>query len=326
MMDSSKMDRKVLISKIENLQEEIKNQSLVSQLDIDLQLDYIRKLYDAYLELKCNFTNTQEKSGGNKQDPTLPDCGTLSLFDDSEEKEQEIEKIEEVEKTVEIKEIKEIVKEEIVEALIEKEVSIVEIKDKKEEDETPIVEMEAKVKFSIPAISVETPIAPDINLDDIEFDESSGEEEVPVMKNNPTAFPASMPHSHSRYYGDEIEIENPIPVQPITVGEQFKNERPSLNEIVSSYKPDDSIGSKLQQGNASDLMKSMDMNHKFMFVKELFKGNGSAFTEEINKLNAFNKLNEAIPYWESIKTKYKWDNQSEAYTELYRLVLRKFAK
>jgi hypothetical protein len=301
------MDIQTLIAKIEKLQENIKKQSEISPLDIDLQLSHIRALYDAYLEVKYNFTypyHLEEEQTEEQNPPSPADSETSHLFE-NEEKKEEIEEIEEEEEELEEEDEEEI------------------------EDELPIVKMDAGIEINAAEekeeeaeeVEEEEEVS-DINLDDIEFDEDGSEEEDLVVKNPQTSFTVSIPHS--RYYGDEIEIENPIPVKPVAIGEQFKSEKPSLNEIVSSYKPDESIGSKLQQGNISDLMKSMDMNQKFMFVKELFKGNGSVFTEEINKLNGFNKLNEAIPYLESIKAKYKWE-QSEAYAELYRLVLRKFA-
>jgi hypothetical protein len=120
--------------------------------------------------------------------------------------------------------------------------------------------------------------------------------------------------------------ENGDTEKPISIGDKYKSNRPSLNEIVSGFKPDNSIGMKMQHGNVSDLMKSIDMNLKFLFVKELFKGNGSAFTEEINHINNISKLNDTIKYVEQIKDKYKWDDKSEAYYELFKLILRKYAK
>ncbi|MCL2130949.1 MAG: hypothetical protein FWH36_00620 [Lentimicrobiaceae bacterium] len=324
------MDREVLIAKIGKLEENIKNQSKISQLDIDLQLSCIRDLYDAYLEIKYNLTPTQqrfeEKSEEKETENTAPlsDCNTLSLFDENEEEVTEVAEIEEVtEERIEEEEDCESDEDEDEDEEFEEEDDDEE--EFEDEDELPIIEMDAKMDFSIPSISVEPEMESGIDLDDIEFDEDGSEEEEEAeTKKSAAPYIPSIPHS--RYYGDEIEIENPIPVKPVSVGESFKPEKPSLNEIVSSYKPDESIGSKMQQGNISDLMKSIDMNNKFLFVKELFKGNGSVFTEEINKLNGFNKLNEAIPYLESIKTKHRWDNQSEAYAELYRLVLRKFTK
>ena len=328
------MDVKVLISKIEKLQESILNQSKISQLDLDLQLEYIRKLYDAYLELKYQDVphRVTEVVKEEKNEPALFDCASLSLFDDL--KQEETEKV--LAKTEPIEEELPTVEMEIEESEIEEEETEVEEEESEIEEETEVgieieeeeteIEIEEEETETETGIEDEKEIKFDINLDDIEFDEDNSDEEIALTKNHNLSLTTLAGIPHSRYYGDEIEIENPIPVQPTTIGERFKSERPSLNEIVSSYKPDESIGTKLQQNNISDLMKSMDMNHKFMFVRELFKGNGSAFTEEINKLNDFNKLNDAIPYLEAIKTKYKWNSQSEAYTELYRLVLRKFAK
>ena len=361
---TSKSDIKVLMVKIEKMQERIKNQSEVSPLDIDLQLDYIRNLYDAYLELKysfaggaCNFVGKSLEDNDNSE---ISDCGTLSLFGGAAEnvselkndvpinnlieKEAEMEEEpqteqphsepfieEEIFTETEFPEEEEELEEVEEEAEMEDEEEfeeVEEMEEEAEEEDFPVVEME--VEMDLPVYSKllvnqekesrdeEAKTVADINLDDIEFDDD--DEEMEVVKKNPVEMP------HSRYYGDEIEIENPIPVKPATIGDRYKTEKPTLNEIVSSYKPDACIATKMQQSGISDLMKSMDMNHKFMFVKELFKGNGSIFTEEICKLNNFNKLNEAIPYLESIKAKYKWDGQSEAYTELYRLVLRKFAK
>ena len=405
------MDRETLIAKIARLQENMKNQAKISQLDLDLQLGYIRELYDSYLEMKYNFADTQpcraEQPQDDKIEPPLSEDGDWSLFEDGKEPEktveiEEIGEVWEIEEEEEIGEMEEVFEDEEIEEFPDEEEEILdeeeEIGETEEEEEIgkteeeeevfddedvedfpdeeeeileeddevgeieeeeeigeidemeemekvfdddeeeeleevdtennefPIVEMDTKMAFSIPDISIETKSVSDINLDDIEFDEDNYEEEEEEEETMPQpqpSFHSGMPHS--RYYDDEIEVENPIPVKS-TIGESYKSERPSLNEIVSSYKPDESIGSKLQQGNVSDLMKSIDMNNKFLFVKELFRGNGSAFTEEINKLNSFNKLNEVIPYWDFIKEKYKWDTQSEACAELYRLVLRKFAK
>ena len=371
------MDIQKLIAKIGNLQANIENQSKISQLDIDLQLSYLRELYDAYLEMKYNPADVQPCTAEKTQEEELPlsalsECGALSLFGECEEPEKmekvgemdkmdkivepeekivaepekEAEEFEEEEEDFEEEpeeedfEEEEVEEEEVEEEEVEEEVESTNARmhestkieePESEEDDLPIIEMEAKMDYSTSDISIEPEAVTertvaDINLDNIEFDEDNEDEEdeeTETVKHSQTPFHPSMPHS--RYYGDEIEVENPIPVKT-SIGDSFKGERPSLNDIVSSYRPDESIAAKLQQGNISNLMTSIDMSNKFLFVKTLFNNNGSLFTEEINKLNNFNKLNEAIPYLEAIKERYKWDGQSEAYSELYRLVLRKFAK
>jgi hypothetical protein len=133
---------------------------------------------------------------------------------------------------------------------------------------------------------------------------------------------------------DVQKIQSVPPKPPVTVaaekeqssiGEKYQDKKPTLNEIVSSFNPNESIGMKLHLGSVSDLMKSIDMNNKFLFVKELFKNNGALFTQEINTLNDFKKLSEALSYLEKVRIKYGWITESEAYMELYKLVLRKFA-
>ena len=165
----------------------------------------------------------------------------------------------------------------------------------------------------------------EIDLDNIEFEEESqdfGYQPTPSK-------PIEPQHIQSRrtppaYWGDEIDIENPIPVKNVSISEKYQQTRPSVNDMVSGMQKNDTLGLSLGHGS-SDLMNSIDINNKFLFVKELFKNNGSLFTEEINKLNDFKRLTDLLPYLEQIKQKYNWKENSEAYQELYRLLLRKFS-
>ena len=428
--DSSKTNINDFIAKIKLLQENINKQTTVSILDIDLQLDYIRVLYDSYLTLKEDVIVAKEK---NEKKSNLSDCGTLSLFDDEKEIQepeekmpvQEQEEPSPIEKPIEQPEPEEEQEEESetepeeememesepeqeTEIEVESELEIeaeleaeVEAEDEIETETGNEVEtvneaeieiesepiMEEPIMDIVDEEEVEQPIEPapnmdveiditevnipieeediqeeegededenededegeddenednedfseneqaivEIDLDAIEFDEEEiledevdeKEEQTPAVSSQ-SGIPAGRPV----YWGDEVDVEQPVAAQPASVSDKFKSDRPSLNEIVSGFKPDESIGMKLQHGNVSDLMKSIDMNNKFLFVKELFKGNGSAFTEEINNINSYSKLDAALRYLDEIKAKYHWDDKSEAYKELYHLILRKHAK
>lgn len=165
----------------------------------------------------------------------------------------------------------------------------------------------------------------EIDLDNIEFEEETqdfGYQPTPPKHTDPQ-------HIQSRrtppaYWGDEIDIENPIQVKNVSISEKYQQSRPSVNDMVSGMQNNDTLGLSLGHGS-SDLMNSIDINNKFLFVKELFKNNGSLFTEEINKLNEFKRLTDLLPYLEQLKQKYNWKENSEAYQELYRLLLRKFS-
>jgi hypothetical protein len=351
--DTKKTKANDLIAKIKSLQDTIDKQASIPLIDVDTQLDYIRSLYDFYLVLKNDILLQKEKNAKNSN---LSDCGTLSLFADMEDENDE-EKIFKEEETT----TQPLPEAEVQQPQTEhsEEKSSLEISKETVEDEaeSPVVEMgEPEVEMEInreenhirqePVFEVETEyeeenredeeteksrFVAEIDIDSIEFAEEDEyeddeDDDIEEEKIPQPSFPQGRAASgRPVYWGDEIDVEQPI-ARPTSIGETFKSERPSLNEIVSGFKPDESIGMKLQNESVSDLMKAIDMNNKFLFVKELFRGNGSAFTEEINKLNSHSKLDAAIRYLDKIKEKYQWDEKSEAYNQLYHLILKKYAK
>ena len=183
----------------------------------------------------------------------------------------------------------------------------------------------------IPMESSATTTTPNKIHDEIDLDNIEFEEEPQVVERNQHAYTSTeeRPNTHQRrtppaYWGDEIEIENPIPIKNVSISEKYQQSRPSVNDMVSGLQHNDTLGLSFGQGN-SDLMNSIDINNKFLFVKELFKNNGSLFTEEINKLNDFKHLTDMLPYLDKLKQKYNWKEDSEAYQALYRLLLKKFS-
>lgn len=159
----------------------------------------------------------------------------------------------------------------------------------------------------------------EIDLDDIIFEEGLDDNETEEYTT--PAHQRKMPPS---YWGDETDIENPIPVKVVSIGETYKQERPSINDMVAKTN-DNNIASKFTPNHSSDLMNAIDMNNKFLFIKELFRNNGSIFTEEINKLNNCKKITEVIATLDTMKQKYNWNENSEAFNRLYELVIKKFA-
>ncbi|MDR2410726.1 MAG: hypothetical protein LBE13_21805 [Bacteroidales bacterium] len=428
-----KTDAKKLIAKINEQSEIIDKQNIVSSIDIDIQLDYIRALYEFYIELKQNqhIVPTQEqnqntvpkqeqsqhivpKEQTEKKYNNLSECGTLSLFDDLEEKDENIDKekekniaisepsnenqiqteiqkkseneishtpalpkisefekheqitspqIEDIEEntqqiknieedTPQIKDIEEDIpqakdikedtpqikniEEEDIQQAKDIEEDIPQIKDIEEEDTQQIKDIKEDTlevknieedtpqiensKEDTPQIKAFPEMEFELNLKKNDFPARNQDNTIVAEKEIPETTVA--PSTQPQYKGSE----EPLPDKPTSIGDKYKSNRPSLNEIVSGFKPDESIGMKLQHGNVSDLMKSIDLNLKFLFVKELFNGNGSIFTEEINTINNITKLHNAISYMEEMKDKYKWDEKNEAYKELFKLVLRKYAK
>ena len=134
----------------------------------------------------------------------------------------------------------------------------------------------------------------------------------------------------------EVPREEPRPVQPQPVQPQpslFPEEpaapakpepRRSLNDVLMEQKADNSIASSFQNRKVQDLAKSININDKFLFIKELFRGKGEEFGMAIQKLNRCNSMDEAFNEIDIMKKFYFWDTSSPAYLALCDLVRRKF--
>jgi hypothetical protein len=109
-----------------------------------------------------------------------------------------------------------------------------------------------------------------------------------------------------------------------SIADTFKDNKPSLHEKIGSVKSDNSLASKFHQKPIADLVKSIGINDKFLFIKELFQNNGEEYNETIQLLNNFSSLMQAFEYLDVLKQKYGWDESSDASLKLYDLIRRKY--
>lgn len=191
--------------------------------------------------------------------------------------------------------------------------------------------VEAEVDLSV---LEDIPENPDIDLDAIEFDEESDmddtEEEAPRAKREEdTAYEPYYPGLNPKAMDGELEMSYPqyAGKSGQTLGEHFTSQYPSLNDQLSQKKGEDqSLGSRKQRNQITDLTKSIDLNLKFTFVRELFNGNAKLLAEELNNLNQCVRLETALSLFEEMKEKYRWKEDNEAFRQLYELILRKYAR
>ncbi|MBE9491466.1 MAG: hypothetical protein IMY70_01160 [Bacteroidetes bacterium] len=89
--------------------------------------------------------------------------------------------------------------------------------------------------------------------------------------------------------------------------------------------PDDkSIAAKIKNNPIIDLKIAIDINDKFLFIKELFKNNIKDYNEAIENLNSINSIEETTKYLEELKEKYKWNDKMEYLIKLREIVERKY--
>jgi hypothetical protein len=101
----------------------------------------------------------------------------------------------------------------------------------------------------------------------------------------------------------------------------------SLYDKLSAQVTDVSLLSKLRKKPVEDLVKSIGINERYLFTKELFKGNSEAFLQHVRAVNAFNSYEDAQQYLvKEVIPNFNWDANNPAVNEFLDLVQRRFIK
>jgi hypothetical protein len=114
------------------------------------------------------------------------------------------------------------------------------------------------------------------------------------------------------------EQESTNGISPKILGEKFKKSD-SLNEKLTIDGKKD-VRSKLQSSPIKDLSKSMGLNDRFIYTKELFSGNRQLFKDVMDKLNNMNSFDEAEKYLEQ----FGWSPDDEYVIDFKDKVKRRF--
>ncbi|MEY2938070.1 MAG: hypothetical protein RL062_659 [Bacteroidota bacterium] len=96
----------------------------------------------------------------------------------------------------------------------------------------------------------------------------------------------------------------------------------SLNDILAQQQTQHTILKRLEKAPIDDLKKSITMNQRFQFARELFMGDSEQYEISISDLN--NASGEkAMEILDQLKKKFNWNTASIAYIELEELVQRR---
>lgn len=105
---------------------------------------------------------------------------------------------------------------------------------------------------------------------------------------------------------------------------QFEDEIFSVNESVGQKSKDKSLVNKLSNTRIENLKSAIGINDKFYFINQLFGGNSQAYEDVIYALNNFKRFEEAMQYIGTLKYRYEWNTESEAFHKLIHFLERKF--
>ncbi len=348
-----------LLEKINQQVQQIDNRS--SLIDIDILLDDVKAFYIACNHLKNTITETEPVSQQGDIYTQSDTNGTLSLFSNGFDEEpankapvakkhttkpaaNPVETTPASEQVSTPKPIIEDKKQETpkVEPKIEPKVETkveTKIETKTEPQQEPLDDfvLDADMLNDVSEAEPEKTASPEenkhsdafdkgIDLDAIEFAEGSDEyeesdeEEIPA----PRASKKNGPDLPPPHWGDETEFDSPI-ISGMSISEAYKNERPSINDMVRDINTNNTLGVKLKHSNATSLLNLIDTNTRFSLVKGLFKNDNNIFLQEINNLDEKKTLATAIDYLNELKEQFRWKEDSESFKDLKNIILKKFS-
>lgn len=148
--------------------------------------------------------------------------------------------------------------------------------------------------------------------------------ELPALS-NVAVTPEAPARQAAIFYDPETEIP--------TLAQQKANKE--LNEVMapSATSLNDTlktgqieVGHILKETPVRDLRKAIGINDRFVFIKELFRGDENAYDRSIRTINSFRIFAEA-EYWieRELKVKLGWDMQQDIPRYFYLLVKRRFS-
>lgn len=96
-----------------------------------------------------------------------------------------------------------------------------------------------------------------------------------------------------------------------------------LNEKLAAEK--EILADKIKTRKADDLRTAIDLNEKFFFINELFKGDALAFDKSIRFLNGLTSMQDAMVYIEKeLGVNYDWKSKKEATEKFIKAISVKY--
>ena len=190
-------------------------------------------------------------------------------------------------------------------------------------EKEPVAEPEAQLQLELvevaePAIAmafqqvatpakVETAIAPKEEIIIVAEEPAPQPAQAPIL-------PFNTPITSIRTVPKEIyELKDALASNEETINDKLKEEKEEINHAI-------------KHEVVKDLKKAFNINEKYIFINELFRGDDAMFERSLKTINSFNIYPEA-QYWiqRELKLKLGWNDTSSTVQLFDTIVRRRFA-
>ncbi|HOT13317.1 MAG TPA: hypothetical protein PK252_01030 [Bacteroidales bacterium] len=106
------------------------------------------------------------------------------------------------------------------------------------------------------------------------------------------------------------------------LAEKLAKPEPLLHDVVSQKVNVTDLSTKFQQKEIASLTQSIQINDRFLFIKELFRDDAKLYAESLQKIEEMKSAEEAVLF---LKAEINIDLEKDAAQKLLQLINRKFA-
>ncbi len=135
----------------------------------------------------------------------------------------------------------------------------------------------------------------------------SGNKNIPVEKTEP-------PVSH-----EKKPVVTETKGKKVFLSDTFQTQHTYRNENIRKTHPKKNLSSKLKDRPITDLRRSIGLNEKFMFIRDLFHGDSAGYDQAIQFINTASSRKKV----EEFVTQFNWNKKHEATQQFMDLVQRK---
>jgi hypothetical protein len=136
----------------------------------------------------------------------------------------------------------------------------------------------------------------------------------PKADNTAISMPPTVKNENKNILGNKVQDST-------IIADTFSHLPGSLNEQLGSMREDEDVSDILKTQPLTDLSDAIGVNDKFLFIREIFRGNSGSYEQAITKLNNAENIKDAKAIILSYTGKYE---ETEASKQLLDLVKRKF--
>lgn len=187
----------------------------------------------------------------------------------------------------------------------------------------PTIEKEETNQISTNDLEKKSPVFEEIKVAETNVEETSTPEIT--MAEESTVIPEETT-TNIEEIAQNLEIEISQTIQSFTAQTTVtsSSNKSIFEKFADEKSGDNSLANKLSKTKIKDLVNSIGLNEKFLFINELFEGNSAKFNEEIQVLNTQNTGADAIQYFQQLQQKNNWEKDSKVYEKLKDLIERRY--